>query len=83
MFLNIRLLMETRHGVTLLPVQTIQYHQQGAFVYLVKPNRTVTIRPVVMGIIEAAMLAIKDGLSPGETVVLDVPDGLHEGSRVR
>ena len=85
-YLNIRLLMESKHGVTLVPVKAIHYSQLGApFVYLIKPDHTVTMRRVTPGIvaIEGDVLEIKEGLSPGETVVLDEPDGLREGSQVR
>ena len=85
MFLNILLLMESKHGVTLVPVKAIEHGPNGTFVYLVKPDHTVAIRRVAPGIvaIEGDVMEIKEGLSPGETVVLDVPAGLREGSRVR
>jgi serine/threonine protein kinase len=80
--LMIRMLMETKHGVTLLPTKTIQYGNQGTFVYLITPNHTVMKREVTIGTIEADTAEIKEGVSPGETVVLDVPTGLRAGGKV-
>jgi multidrug efflux system membrane fusion protein len=56
---------------------------QGAFAYLIKPDNAVTIRQVTIGTSEGDMAEIKEGLSPGEAVVLDVPTGLREGSHIR
>jgi membrane fusion protein, multidrug efflux system len=84
-YLNIRLLMETKCGVTLVPVKAIQHGDDGTFVYVIKPDHTVTIRRVTPGIvaIEGDVMEIKEGLSPGETLVLDAPAGLREGSQIR
>jgi len=83
MFLNIRLRMETKHGVTLLPPQAIQYGSQGAFVYLVQENKRVTVRPVTTGVVEHGLAEIQSGVAPGETVVLDPIGRMKEGIEVR
>jgi multidrug efflux system membrane fusion protein len=82
MFLNIRLLLEIKHGVTLLPVKAIQYGNQGTFVYVIKPDKTVTMRQIEVGVIEGESAQIKKGLSSGETVVANVSAGLRDGSSV-
>ena len=45
MSLNIRVRMETKQAVTLLPLQAVQYRGQGSFVYLIRENKRVTVQP--------------------------------------
>jgi multidrug efflux system membrane fusion protein len=81
-FVNARLLVDARRGVIVIPAPAIQRGPQGAFVYVVKPDRTATVRPVTLGEIQEGEASIKAGLSPGELVVVDGADRLREGSRV-
>ncbi len=81
-FVNARLLVDTRRGVIGIPAPAIQRGPQGIFVYVVRTDRTATIRPVTVGEIQESEASIKTGLSPGELVVVDGADRLREGSRV-
>jgi multidrug efflux system membrane fusion protein len=81
-FVNARLLLETRHGAILVPTAVIQRSPQGPFVYLVKPDHTVTVRQVRLGPTEGDQTAIDEGLSPGDLVVLEGAERLREGSKV-
>ncbi len=87
-FVNIRLLVERKQGVTLVPSAAIQRGaQQSTFVYLVKPaapggDPTAAIRPVSVGTGEGEMVEILQGLMPGDEVVLEGVDRLQEGTRV-
>jgi multidrug efflux system membrane fusion protein len=81
-FVNARLLLETRHGVILVPTAVIQRSPQGPYVYLVKPDRTVTVRQVHLGPAEGDVTAINEGLTPGDLVVLEGAERLREGSKV-
>jgi multidrug efflux system membrane fusion protein len=81
-FVNARLLLETRHGATLVPTAVIQRSPQGPFVYLVKPDQTVTVRQVRLGPTEGDYTAIDEGLSPGDLMVLEGAERLREGSKV-
>ena len=82
-FVNARLLLETRHGVTLVPNAAIQRSAQGPFVYLVQPDRTVTVRQVRLGPSEGDHTAIDQGLSPGDLVVVEGTERLRQGSKVK
>jgi len=82
-FVNIRLLVETRKGVTLLPTAAIQRTTTNKFVYVVKPDSTVTVRPIQEGVTEGEETEITSGLSAGEVVVMTGVDRLEEGSAVR
>jgi multidrug efflux system membrane fusion protein len=81
-FVNARMLVETRHGVILAPTAAVQRGVQGTFVYVVKTDKTVTVRPVKLGPTEGDTVAIESGLAPGEQVVVDGADKLREGAKV-
>jgi membrane fusion protein, multidrug efflux system len=81
-FVNARLLLETRRGVTLVPTAAIQRSPQGTFIYLVKADQTVAVRPVRPGPTEGDETAIDEGLQPGDQVVVEGTERLREGSKV-
>ena len=81
-FVNARLLVDVRRQAVIVPASAIQRGPQGTFVYVVKADRTATIRPVGVGEIQGGEASIKTGLSPGELVVVDGQDRLREGTRV-
>lgn len=81
-FVNARLFVDARRGVIVIPAPAIQRGPQGTFVYVVRPDRTATVRPVTVGEIQEGEASIKTGLAPGELVVVDGADRLREGSRV-
>jgi multidrug efflux system membrane fusion protein len=81
-FVNARLLIDVRLAVTIVPAPAIQRGPQGTFVYVVKPDRTATMRAVTVGEIQGGEASIKAGLSPDELVVVDGAERLREGTRV-
>jgi len=81
-FVNVRLLVEQKHGVTKVPTAAIQRNSNNTYVYLVKPDSTVTVRNVTVGATEGDQSEISSGLSPGDVVVLTGVDKLQEGSKV-
>ncbi|MFZ1765730.1 MAG: MdtA/MuxA family multidrug efflux RND transporter periplasmic adaptor subunit [Candidatus Nitrotoga sp.] len=81
-FVNIHLHIETRHGVTLIPTSASQRGTQGTFFYVVDENKTVNLRPVVLGPISGNIVAVEKGLVPGEKVVVDGADKLRQGAKV-
>jgi len=81
-FVNVRMLVDVRRGVTTVPGAALQRGTQGMFVYVVKEDNTVTVRPVKPGPAEGERTAIEAGVQPGERVVVDGLDRLREGARV-
>ena len=81
-FVNARLLLEVKHGVTIVPSAAVQRGSKGTFVYVVKEDRTVAVRPVAVGASYAEEASINSGLSPEERVVVDGTEKLREGSKV-
>jgi len=81
-FVNARLLVAVRREATVIPSSAIQRGPQGTFVYVVKADMTVEVRPATVGEIQGGEAFIKAGLSPGELVVADGADRLREGAKV-
>jgi len=81
-FVNARLLVEEKHGVTLVPTAAIQRNSQKTYVYLVKPDQTVTVRSVTLGTTEGDEAEVVSGLVPGDVAVTTGVDKLQEGSKV-
>lgn len=82
-FVNARMLVETRRDVVLAPSAAIQRGVQGTYVYVVKPDQSVTVRPVKIGPADGENTSIETGLAPGEQVVVDGVDKLREGAKVQ
>jgi multidrug efflux system membrane fusion protein len=82
-FVNVRLLVDTLKGVTVVPSAAIQRGAPGTFVYLLnKKDQTVTVQKVKLGPASGEQVAVEDGLSPGDYVVIDGADKLRSGSKV-
>jgi multidrug efflux system membrane fusion protein len=81
-FVNVHLLLETRKNVTVVPSAAVQTGPQGSYVYVVKPDNTVEVRPVTVAITEANVAQIASGVTPNETVVIDGQDKLQAGTHV-
>ena len=81
-FVNARMLLEVRRDATLAPAAAVQRGTQGSFVYVVKSDNSVTVRPIKPGPIEGETAAIDEGVAPGEVVVIDGTDKLREGAKV-
>ena len=82
-FVRVTLGLTTRPHATVVPNQAVQTGQDGQFVYVVKADRTVEMRPVVTGTRVDQELVIDRGLTPGETVVTEGQLRLTPGSRVQ
>src|SRR5438876_437530 len=81
-FVNARLLIDVKKEATVVPAVAIQRGARGAFVYVVKPDRTVEARPVTVGFTEGDEASIDTGVRVGEQVVVDGADRLRDGVRV-
>jgi multidrug efflux system membrane fusion protein len=81
-FVNIRMLLDIDRGATVIPASAIERGQPGTFVYIVKPDHTVTARTVKLGPAEGERVAVLSGLAVGEQVVTDGADRLKEGMLV-
>lgn len=81
-FVNVRMLLEMKHGATLIPTATVQSAAEGAFVFVLNTNGVASKRPVTTGVTDGGISQITQGLSPGDIVAADHFDNLHDGMRV-
>ena len=81
-FVNVRLTIDTVANAVTVPPAAIRSGPDGSFVWLLKPDRSVTERKVKTGIVGADRTQIVSGLGLGETVVTDGGDRLTEGAKV-
>jgi len=81
-FVNVRLALDTQRNAIIVPSVAIQRGPTGTFVYLVQNDNTVTIRAVKTGLSLENNIAIDDGITPGDRVVVDGAEKLAEGMKV-
>jgi multidrug efflux system membrane fusion protein len=81
-FVNIRLLLSTRKDAIVVPSAAIERGAQGTFVYVVGDQSTAEVRPVTVDFSEGNVAVVKEGLKPGEQVVVDGQDKLQQGTKV-
>jgi multidrug efflux system membrane fusion protein len=81
-FVNARLLQQEKNGVTLLSSAAIQRNTNQIYVFLVKPDNTVTVKTITVGTTEGDNSEITSGLKAGDQVVMTGVDKLQEGSKV-
>lgn len=81
-YLNVTVELTTDKNATVVSTAAVQAGQQGPYVFVVKPDKTVEMRNIVVGRTAAADTIIASGLEPGETVVTDGHLRLVPGSRI-
>jgi len=81
-FVNARLRLETRRGATVVPTAAIQSSPKGPFVYVVRPDRTVAVRQVHVGVTDGDDVSIERGLAIGEQVVVEGAERLRDGAAI-
>jgi len=82
-FVNIRLLVRTQKGGTVVPASVVQRGPEGAYAFVIKNDSSVEVRPVQVARIEQGEALIDSGLKPGEQVVVDGQYKLQPGSHVK
>ena len=81
-FVNARLELEVRRGVTIVPDASVQRGTQGTFVWVVKDDQTVEMRPVKLGVTEGPDASVEGGIAAGEKVVVEGAEQLRPGAKV-
>jgi multidrug efflux system membrane fusion protein len=80
-FVNVKLLVDTRHNATLIPTPAIQRNAQGAFAYVIKSDQTASIRTITPGTTDGSVTAVQ-GVEPQEVVAVTGFDKLLDGAKV-
>jgi multidrug efflux system membrane fusion protein len=81
-FVNIKMKLDTLQRVILAPNAAIQHGANGAFVYVVKDDLTITVKAIKTAASDGNNTVISEGLSVDEKLVIDGADKLREGSQV-
>lgn len=79
-FVNVRLLVDTHHGATLVPSSTIQHNGQTAFVYVIQEN--VAHMRVIQPIVTDAGITEVTGISAGDVLANSSFDKLQDNAKV-
>ncbi|HEY7001029.1 MAG TPA: efflux RND transporter periplasmic adaptor subunit [Candidatus Udaeobacter sp.] len=81
-FVRVRFILDIIKNATLVPSQAVQVSQSGPFVFVVKPDNTVDLRPVKPGQRQEGDLTVIEGVKPDETVVVTGQLALSPGAKV-
>jgi multidrug efflux system membrane fusion protein len=82
-FVNVRLLLTTRKGGTVVPASVVQRGPDGTFAYVIADDMSAQVRPIKVALIQQNEALIDEGLSPGERVVVDGQYKLQAGAKVK
>ncbi|HET7625684.1 MAG TPA: efflux RND transporter periplasmic adaptor subunit [Verrucomicrobiae bacterium] len=81
-FVQAELTLSVLKNAVVVPTQAVQTGQNGEYIFVVKPDSTVEMRPIVSGITVDDSQVIQSGLRSGETVVTDGQLRLTPGAEV-
>lgn len=82
-FVRVRFILDVIKQAQLVPAQAVQISQRGPFIFVVKADNTVDLRPVKPGQRQDGdMIVIENGVKPGETVVVTGQLALAPGAKV-
>lgn len=81
-FVNVSMRLTLQPNAIVVPSAALQTGQDGTYIYVVKSDMTVEMRPVTAGLRVNDILVIEKGLKEGETVVTEGQLRLSPGSKV-
>jgi multidrug efflux system membrane fusion protein len=81
-FVNVVVTLANRPDALVVPSQAVQMGQEGQYLYVVKPDRKVEMRPVVVAMTVAGETVLQKGVKAGEVVVIDGQFRLAPGAEV-
>jgi membrane fusion protein, multidrug efflux system len=81
-FANIRLLIDTLKQVVVIPTGAVQRGPNGTFVYAVKDDNSVTMRPITVQKQDETQTVVSKGLEPAERVVTTGFARLTDGAKI-
>jgi membrane fusion protein, multidrug efflux system len=81
-FVNVLITMDVRRNAPVVPTRAVQTGQQGEYVYLVKKDSTVELKPITAGVARDGFTVVEKGVNPGDTVVTDGQMRLAPGGKV-
>ena len=82
MFVSATLTLRTDPAALVVPTEAVQTGQKGLYVFVVRDDATVEVRPVTVARALGAETVLADGVAAGERVVVDGQLRLAPGARV-
>ncbi|MDX9859715.1 MAG: efflux RND transporter periplasmic adaptor subunit [Rhodospirillales bacterium] len=83
LYVSVRILADERHDVIRVPVEAPRYDAGLGYVFVVDGKAgTAHRRSIKYGLTDGGMIQVRDGLEPGETVVVAGQDRLSDGALV-
>jgi len=86
-FVNVHLLVDTKHDLTIIPTAAIQRGPQGIYLYAAVKDpagkdTVAKIYPVTIAQTTGNSVGLSAGLNPGDVVVIDGQDKLQDGTKI-
>ena len=81
-FVNVRLLVDTLKGVTVIPTGAVQRGPTGTFVYVIGADDKATVRPIKVERQDENQTVVASGVTPSEKVVTTGFARLTDGAQV-
>src|SRR5499426_426542 len=81
-FINVALVLSTQSDAVVVPSEAVQVGQEGQHVFVVKPDNSVEVRPVVVSRTDGGEAVIAKGLQAGEQIVREGQFLLGPESRI-
>src|SRR6185436_12816843 len=81
-FVNVALTLATQTDAVVIPSEAVQVGQEGQYVFVVKADKRVEVRPVTLGSTNEGEAILAKGLAAGEQVVREGQFLLGPGSRI-
>jgi len=81
-FINVALVLSTQSDAVVVPSEAVQVGQEGQHVFVIKPDNSVEVRPVVVSRTDGGEAVIAKGLQAGEQIVREGQFLLGPESRI-
>jgi membrane fusion protein, multidrug efflux system len=82
-FVNVRMELDTIKGAIVVPATAVRQSSDGAFVWLLNDDKTVSKTPVKTGQATGVQVQITQGLKAGDKVITEGGDRLRDGGKVQ
>jgi multidrug efflux system membrane fusion protein len=82
-YINARVLLKTSRNALTIPSAAIQRGPNGLFAFLVKPDRSVEMRPIKIGAEAGGLTIVEGGLEAGDIVTTSNEYRLHDGVKIK
>lgn len=82
-YVNARVLLKTSQNAVTVPDAAVQHGPKGLYVFRVKDDQTVEMRPVKIGTSANGLTIVESGLDAGDTVTTNNEYRLREGVKVK